>query len=133
MCARFRCIWYHRPIVAGLEPGSLCPAVLLCRHAWSCRDTGAHSLCPHTAKLPTVLSGDEIVRFLEVVASLRTRTALTTTYSGGLRTAEAVHLKVRDIDGERRIIRFEHGKGGKDRNDSKRGVMTAYRRCRGVG
>lgn len=68
------------------------------------------------AKLPTVLSGDEIVRFPEAVASLRTRTAPTTTYSAGLRASEAVYLKVRDIDGERGIIRVEHGKGGKERN-----------------
>ncbi|MBB3137996.1 site-specific recombinase XerD [Rhizobium pisi] len=68
------------------------------------------------SKLPTILNGDEIVRFLEAVPSLRTRTALTTAYAAGLRASEAVHLKVRDIDGERGIIRVEHGKGGKDRN-----------------
>ncbi|MBY3502827.1 tyrosine-type recombinase/integrase [Rhizobium laguerreae] len=68
------------------------------------------------AKLPTILNGDEIVRFLEAVPSLRTRTALTTAYAAGLRASEAVHLRVRDIDGERGIIRVEHGKGGKDRN-----------------
>lgn len=68
------------------------------------------------AKLPTILNGDEIVRFLEAVPSLRTRTALTTAYAAGLRASEAVHLKVRNIDGERGIIRVEHGKGGKDRD-----------------
>ncbi|MGO7273047.1 integrase [Rhizobium ruizarguesonis] len=68
------------------------------------------------AKLPTILNGDEIVRFLEAVPSPRTRTALTTAYPAGLRASEAVHLKVRDIDGERGIMRVEHGKGGKDRN-----------------
>lgn len=68
------------------------------------------------AKLPTILNGDEIVRFLEAVPSLRTRSALTTAYAAGLRASEAVHLKVRDIDGGRGIIRVEHGKGGKDRN-----------------
>lgn len=40
---------------------------------------------------------------------------LTTAYAAG-RASEAVHLKVRDIDGERGIIRIEHGKGGKDRD-----------------
>lgn len=68
------------------------------------------------AKLPTILNSDEIVRFLEAVPSLRTRTALTTAYAAGLRASEAVHLKVSDIDSERGIIRVEHGKGGKDRN-----------------
>ena len=67
------------------------------------------------AKLPTILNGDEIVRFLEAVPSLRTRTALTTAYATGLRASEAVHPKVRDIDGECGVIRVD-GKGGKDRN-----------------
>jgi site-specific recombinase XerD len=68
------------------------------------------------AKLPTILNDDEIVRFLEAVPSLKTRTALTTAYAAGLRASETVHLKVSNIDGERGVIRVEHGKGGKDRN-----------------
>ena len=36
-------------------------------------------------KLPVVLSSDEVVRFLEAVPSLKTRTALTTAYGAGLR------------------------------------------------
>ena len=66
-------------------------------------------------KLPVVLNGDEVVRFLEAVASLKTRTALTTAYAAGLRVSEAVGLKVCDIDSGRMVIRVEHGKGGKDR------------------
>jgi site-specific recombinase XerD len=66
-------------------------------------------------KLPVVLSADEVVRFLEAVASLKTRTALTTAYAAGLRASEAVGLKVADIDSARMVIRVEHGKGGKDR------------------
>ncbi|TBC89174.1 integrase (plasmid) [Rhizobium ruizarguesonis] len=80
------------------------------------------------AKLPTILNGDEIVRFLEAVPSLRTRTALTTAYAAGLRASEAVHLKVRDVDGERGIIRVEHGKGGKDRNVMLSGQLLAILR-----
>lgn len=68
------------------------------------------------AKLPTILNDDEIVRFLEAVPSLKTRTALTTAYAAGLRASETVHLKVSNIDGERGVIRVERGKGGKDRN-----------------
>jgi site-specific recombinase XerD len=66
-------------------------------------------------KLPVVLNADEVVRFLEAVASLKTRTALTTAYAAGLRVSEAVGLKVCDIDSGRMVIRVEHGKGGKDR------------------
>jgi integrase/recombinase XerD len=66
-------------------------------------------------KLPLVLSADEVVRFLEAVPSLKTRSALTTAYAAGLRASEAVSLKVADIDSGRMVIRVEHGKGGKDR------------------
>ena len=66
-------------------------------------------------KLPVVLSADEVVRFLEAVPSLKSRTALTTAYAAGLRASEVVLLKVADIDSERMVIRVEHGKGGKDR------------------
>jgi site-specific recombinase XerD len=54
--------------------------------------------------------------FWKRVPSLKTRTALTTAYAAGLRAAETVSLKVSNIDGERGVIRIEHGKGGKDRN-----------------
>lgn len=66
--------------------------------------------------LPTVLSADEVVRFLEAVPSLKTRTALTTAYAAGLGASETVGLKVGNIDSERGVIRIEHGKRGKDRN-----------------
>jgi integrase/recombinase XerD len=66
-------------------------------------------------KLPLVLSADEVVRFLEAVPGLKSRTALTTAYAAGLRASEAVRLKVSDIDSGRMMIRIEEGKGGKDR------------------
>ena len=45
-------------------------------------------------KLPPVLSAEEIVRFLEAVAGLRNRVALTTAYAAGLRVGEVARLKV---------------------------------------
>src|SRR5262245_61938495 len=66
-------------------------------------------------KLPLVLSADEVVRFLEAVPGLKSRTALTTAYAAGLRASEAVRLKVSDIDSGRMMIRIEAGKGAKDR------------------
>ena len=68
---------------------------------------------PH--KLPTILSADEVVRFLEAVPSLKARTALTTAYAAGLRASEAVSLKIADIDSARMVIQVRHGKGAKDR------------------
>ena len=66
-------------------------------------------------KLPVVLSGEEIVRFLLAVPGLRNRAALTAAYGAGLRVCEVAALKVGDIDSSRMVIRVEHGKGGKDR------------------
>ncbi|MCP4303586.1 MAG: tyrosine-type recombinase/integrase [bacterium] len=66
-------------------------------------------------KLPVILSAEEVVRFLEAVPSLKTRSALTTAYAAGLRASEAVGLKVSDIDSNRMLIQVRHGKGAKDR------------------
>lgn len=66
-------------------------------------------------KLPVILGADEVVRFLEAVPSLKSRTALTTAYAAGLRASEAVGLKVTDIDSSRMLIQVRHGKGAKDR------------------
>jgi site-specific recombinase XerD len=77
-----------------------------------------------------VLSADEVVRFLEAVPGLRNRTALTTAYAAGLRAAEAARLKISDIDSGRKVIRVEHGKGGKDRyvmlSAQLLGILRAY-------
>ena len=66
-------------------------------------------------KLPIVLSAEEVVRFLQAVPGLRSRAALTTAYSAGLRVSEVAALKVGDIDSSRMVIRVAQGKGGKDR------------------
>lgn len=82
------------------------------------------------SKLPTILNGDEIVRFLEAIPSLKTRAALTTAYAAGLRASETVSLKVGNIDSERGVISVEHGKGGKDRtvmlSAQLLGILRAY-------
>ena len=67
-------------------------------------------------KLPVILAADQVVRFLEAVPSLKTRTALTAAYGAGLRASEAVSLKVADIDSLRMLIQVRHGKGAKDRS-----------------
>jgi integrase/recombinase XerD len=66
-------------------------------------------------RLPVVLSGEEIARFLEAVPGLRNRVALTTAYGAGLRVGEVVRLTAAAIDSSRMLIRIEQGKGGKDR------------------
>ena len=50
----------------------------------------AYAREPH--KLLLVLGADEVVRFLEAMPGLKSRTALTTAYAAGLRASEAVRL-----------------------------------------
>jgi integrase/recombinase XerD len=66
-------------------------------------------------KLPPILEGVEIERFLAAVTPLRNRVALATAYASGLRVGEAVRLKISSIDSKRMLLRIENGKGGNDR------------------
>jgi integrase/recombinase XerD len=66
-------------------------------------------------RLPVVLSGEEVVRFLEAVPGLKARAALTTAYAAGLRLSEVVALEVCDIDSQRMVVRIARGKGGAER------------------
>ncbi|HXZ14668.1 MAG TPA: site-specific integrase [Roseiarcus sp.] len=83
-------------------------------------------------KLPTVLSADEVVKFLEAVSSLKARVALTTAYAAGLRVSEVAALSVRNIDSQRMVMRIEHGKGGKERtvmlSEALLGILRSYYR-----
>ena len=68
---------------------------------------------PH--KLPVVLSREEVARLIDSAGDLKYQTALSVAYGAGLRASEVVALKVGDVDGQRMILRIEHGKGAKDR------------------
>jgi integrase/recombinase XerD len=66
-------------------------------------------------KLPVILTPEEILHFLNCVASRKHRAILTTCYAAGLRVSEAVSLTPTAIDSKRMVIRVEQGKGQKDR------------------
>ena len=66
-------------------------------------------------KLPSVLSGAEVIRLLECVPKLPHRVVLLTMYGTGLRISEATWLRVEDIDSQRMLIHVRSGKGAKDR------------------
>lgn len=71
---------------------------------------------PRKAKrLPTVLSQQDVARIFDAVSNLKHLTILSLIYGCGLRAAEATHLRTRDIDGERKLLRIEFGKGNKER------------------
>jgi site-specific recombinase XerD len=65
--------------------------------------------------LPVVLSRDEAARLIAAAGNLKYQAALSVAYGAGLRASEVVSLKVADIDGERKTLRVEQGKGRKDR------------------
>jgi site-specific recombinase XerD len=67
------------------------------------------------AKLPQILSREEVARLIEQTTNLKHRTILMTAYAAGLRLSELCHLRVADIDSDRMTLRVEQGKGAKDR------------------
>jgi len=81
-------------------------------------------------KLPVILSREEVKALLEAPRNLSHRAILATMYGAGLRVSEAANLKVRDLDGERKVIWVRGGKGNKDRQvmlaDPLREVLAAY-------
>ena len=66
-------------------------------------------------RIPELLTRSEVARILAATENEKQRMLLATCYDCGLRVSERVALKVRDIDGERRLLRVEQGKGAKDR------------------
>lgn len=65
--------------------------------------------------LPSVLSQGEILRLLQRTTNLKHRAIIALIYSCGLRISELLHLKLEDIDIERRQILIKNSKGRKDR------------------
>jgi len=70
---------------------------------------------PVPRKLPIVLSREEVARLLEATRNLKYKAAFSIAYGAGLRMSEVTSLKVSDIDGERKTLHVEQGKGRKDR------------------
>lgn len=66
-------------------------------------------------RIPELLTRSEVCQILGACKNPKHRMMLQVTYSCGLRVSELVALKVRDIDGERGLLRIEQGKGAKDR------------------
>ena len=66
------------------------------------------------AKLPVVLSRDEVWRILAAIRISVYRVCLTTIYACGLRLMEGARLQVPDVDSGRQLLHI-HGKRGKDR------------------
>ena len=89
-------------------------------------------LSRYERKLPVILTKEEVKRLLEAPKNLGHRAILATLYGTGLRVSEATHLKVSDLDRDRKLIHVRGGKGRKDRqvmfSDPLREVLAAYYR-----
>jgi site-specific recombinase XerD len=70
---------------------------------------------PRERTLPTVLSRDEIRRFLNELKHPKHRALVLLIYSAGVRVSEAVRLRPEDLDIDRGMIRVRRGKGAKPR------------------
>lgn len=66
-------------------------------------------------RIPELLNREEVGRILQACPNAKHRMLLETVYGCGLRVSEVVVLKIRHIDGERRLLRTEQTKGAKDR------------------
>lgn len=66
-------------------------------------------------KLPTLLSQDEVRTMLSCIDNGRDRVVVTVAYACGLRVSELAALRVKDIDGARKLLHVHAGKGRKDR------------------
>jgi integron integrase len=77
-------------------------------------DLGEFQRSKRPRKLPVVLSREEVRRLLDAVEPAY-RLPVALLYGGGLRLMEALRLRVKDIDLDRRQISVRDGKGQKDR------------------
>ncbi|MHA7944587.1 site-specific tyrosine recombinase/integron integrase [Formosa sp. 3Alg 14/1] len=66
-------------------------------------------------KLPVVLAKSEVIKLIEHTNNIKHRCIISVIYSAGLRRSELLHLKLKDIESERMLIKVCDAKGGKDR------------------
>ncbi len=66
-------------------------------------------------RIPELLTRPEVRQILLACDNPKHRMMLLTCYGCGLRVSELVRLKVKQLDGERQLLRIEQGKGAKDR------------------
>jgi integrase/recombinase XerD len=104
-----------------LATGSILIAIAALRFLYKVtlkRDWHLDDIIPAPKKpqtLPVVLSPEEVLQFLDCIASVKHRAILTCCYAAGLRISEAIRLTAPAIDSARMVIRVEQGKGQKDR------------------
>lgn len=77
-------------------------------------DLGKWARARRPKRLPTWLTHEEMLRLLDAMPSF-TRLMAEVAYGSGLRIAELLHLRVKDVDFDSHLITVRGGKGDKDR------------------
>ena len=78
-------------------------------------------------KLPAVLSGDEVIRFLEAVSHLKARVALTTAYAAGLRVSEVKRRpRLHDLRHTFAVRALQDGPEARDRSGAHMAALATY-------
>jgi len=75
--------------------------VQVLKRGWSVAETSYPKTVLH---LPEILSQEEVARLIEAAEFPFHRILLMTLYATGARRAEAAHLKISDIDSDRKVI-----------------------------
>ena len=65
--------------------------------------------------LPKVISKEQIAALINAIQNTKHKTIIMLAYACGLRVSEVVSLKLKHIDGERKMLFIERAKGKKDR------------------
>lgn len=81
---------------------------------WEAFEVGT-ALPRRPQRIPELLTRAEVGRILDACPKPNYRMMMTLCYGCGLRLCEVLAVSVSDIDGERRLLRIEQGKGAKDR------------------
>jgi integrase len=82
--------------------------------AWPALDLEV-ALPKRPQRIPGLLTRAEVAAILGACEDTRYRTMLMLCYGCGLRLSEVLAVRVADIDGERKLLRIDQGKGAKDR------------------
>jgi integron integrase len=106
----------QRHVAAATQAQALAALLFLYKHVLNVDLPWVDSVVRATRpkKLPVVLTRDEVRRVLSHLEGTM-RLIASLLYGSGLRVLEALRLRVKDVDLERRLLLIRDGKGAKDR------------------
>ena len=107
----------ERQVAAKTQNQALNAIVMFFRHGLEREVGDLHCVnrARSSKRLPTVLSADEAAKVMSALQGM-SRLIAGLQLGGGLRLREALQLRLKDIDLERRIVMVREGKGDKDRS-----------------